>query len=61
MSRPTGWIKVFVDCIHLVFCRLVGLVIGFNAIFNAGLGAVPSSSLKMCRVNMSVFSYFISP
>ena len=29
----------FVDCIHVVFCRPLGLVTGFNAICNACLTA----------------------
>ena len=54
LSRPTDWSKVFVDCIHVVFCRSLGLVTGFNAICNACLAEVPSGSLKMCPVNLSL-------
>ena len=32
LSRPSDWSKVFVDCIHVVFSRPLGLVTGFNAI-----------------------------
>ena len=46
---------MFVDCIHVVFCRPLGLVTGFNAIYNACLAGVPSGSLKMCQVNLSLF------
>ena len=46
---------MFVDCIHVVFCRPLGLVAGFNAICNACLSGVPSGSLKMCPVNLSLF------
>ena len=28
---------MFVDCIHVIFCRPLGLVAGFNAICNACL------------------------
>ena len=55
LSRPTDWSNVFVDCIHVVFCRPLGLVAGFNAICNACLAGVPSGSLKMCPVNLSLF------
>ena len=51
LSRP----NVFVDCIHVVFCRPLGLVTGFNEICNACLAVVPSGSLKMCPVNLSLF------
>ena len=46
---------MFVDCIHVVFCRPLGLVAGFNAICNACLAGVPSGSLKICPVNLSLF------
>ena len=55
LSRPNDWSKVFVDCIHVFFCRALGLVTGFNAICNACLAGVPSGSLKMCPVNLSLF------
>ena len=55
LSRPTDWSKVFVDCIHVASCRPLGLVTGFNAIFNACLAGVPSGSPKMCPVNLSLF------
>ena len=55
LSRPTDWSKVFVDFINVVFCRPLGLVTGFNAICNDCLAGVPSSSLKMCPVNLSQF------
>ena len=51
LSRPTDWSKLFVDCILVVFCRPPG----FNAICNACLAGVPSGSLKMCPVNLSLF------
>ena len=51
LSRPTDWSKVFIDCIHVVFCRPLGLVAGSNAC----LAGVPSGSLKMCPVNLSLF------
>ena len=51
---------MFVDCIYVVFCRPLDLVTDFNAIFNACLAGVPSGSLKMCQINLSLF-YFISP
>ena len=51
----TDWSKVFVDCIHVVFCRPLSLVTGFNAICNACMAGVPSGSLKMCPVNLSLF------
>ena len=35
---------MFVDFIHLVFCRVLALVAGFNATFDACLAGVPSSS-----------------
>ena len=54
-SRPTDWSKVFVDCIHVVFCRPLGLVTDFNAICNACMAGVTSGSLKMCPVNLSLF------
>ena len=47
LSRPTDWSNVFVDSILVVFCRPLCLVSGYNAIFNACLSGVPSSSLKM--------------
>ena len=46
---------MFVDCIHVIFCRHLGLVAGFNAICNAFLAGVSSGSLKMCPVNLSLF------
>ena len=46
---------MFVDCIHVVFCRPLGPAAGFNAISNACLARVPSSSLNMCTVNLSLF------
>ena len=53
---------MFVDCIHVVFCRPLGLVAGFNAICNACLAEVPSGSLKMCPVIiMVIFLSAISP
>ena len=55
LSRPTDWSKVFVDCIHVVFCRPLGLVAGFNTICNACMAGVPSGSFKMCPVNLSLF------
>ena len=55
LSRPNNWSNVFVDCIHVIFCRPLGLVAGFNAICNACLAGVPSGSLKMCPVNLSLF------
>ena len=54
LSRPTDWSKVFVHCIHVVFCRPLGLVTGFNAICNACLTGVLSGSLKICPVNLSL-------
>ena len=54
LCRPTDWSKVFVDCIHMVFCRPLGLVAGFNAICNACLARVSFGSLKMCPVNLSL-------
>ena len=51
---------MFVDCIHVVFCRPLGLVTGFNAICNACLAGVPSGSLKMCPVNLSLFRFILS-
>ena len=55
LSRPTDWSNVFVDCIHVVFCRPLGLVTGFNVICNACLARVPSGSLKMFPVNLGLF------
>ena len=55
LSRPTDWSDVIVDCIHVDFCRPLGLVAGFNAICNACLAGVPSGSLKICPVNLSLF------
>ena len=49
---------MFVDCIHVVFCRPLGLVAAFNAICKACLAGVPSGSLKMCPVNLSLFDLF---
>ena len=46
---------MFVDCIHVVSCRPLGHVAGFNAIRNACLAGVLSGSLKMCPVNLSLF------
>ena len=51
---------MFVDCIHVIFCRPLGLVAGFNAICNACLVGVPSGSLKMCPVNLSLFLFILS-
>ena len=45
---------MFVDCILVVICHPLGLVSGFNAICNACLAGVPSGSLKMCPVDLSV-------
>ena len=36
---------MFVDCIHVVFCRPIGLVAGFNAICNACL-CLPIESIN---------------
>ena len=55
LSRPTDGSKVFVDCILVVFCRPLGLVTGLKAICNACLAGVPSGSLKMCPVKLSLF------
>ena len=55
LSRPTDWSNVFVNCVHVVFCRPLGLVAGVNAICNACLAGVPSGYLKMCPVNLSLF------
>ena len=52
LSRPNDRSNVFVD---VFFCRPLGLVAGFNAICNACLAGVPSGSLKMCPVNLSLF------
>ena len=49
---------MFVDCVHVVFCRPLGLVAGFNAICNACLAGVPSGSLSKSKF---VLIYFISP
>ena len=46
---------MFVDCIHVVFCRPLGLVTGFNEVCNACLAGVPTGSLEMCLVNLSWF------
>ena len=46
---------MFVDCIHVIFCRPLGLVADFNAICNACLAGVSSGSLKMRPVNLSLF------
>ena len=46
---------MFVDCIHVVFCRPLGFVAGLNAICNAFLAGVPTGSLKMRPVNLSLF------
>ena len=51
---------MFVDCINVGSCRLLGLVAGFNAICNACLTGVPSGSLKMCPVNLCLFSFILS-
>ena len=50
---------MFVDCIHVVFCRPLALVTGFNAICNACLAGVPSGRLKMCPVNLTLFYLFM--
>ena len=55
LSRPTDWSRMFVDCIHVIFCHPLCYVTGFNAICNACLAGVPSGSLKMCLVNLSLF------
>ena len=34
LSGPTDWRRVFIDCIHVAFCRPLGLVAGFNVILN---------------------------
>ena len=49
---------MFVDCIHVIFCRPLGLVADFNAICNACLAGVSSGSLKMRPVNLSLFDLF---
>ena len=54
MSRLADWSNVFVDCIHVVFCLPLGLVAGFSAISNACLAGVPSSSLNMSPVSLSL-------
>ena len=41
------------------FCPL-GLVTDLNTICNACLAGVPSGSLKMCPVNLSLFDLFFS-
>ena len=46
---------MFLYCIHVVFCRPLGLVAGLNAICNACLAGDPSGSLKMWPVNLSLF------
>ena len=52
---------MFVNCIHVFFCRVLGLVTGFNAICNACLAGVPSGSLKnVSSKSKFVFIYFIS-
>ena len=56
--KPTDWSNVFDDCIHVAFCRPLGLVTSFNAICNACLAGVPSSSLRMCQINLSLFCLF---
>ena len=55
LSRPTDWSKVFVDCIHVIFRRPLGVATGLNEICNACLAGVPSRSPKMCPVNLSLF------
>ena len=50
---------MFVDCIHVVFCRPLGLVAGFNAICNACLAGVPSGSLKMCPVYFVLYCFIL--
>ena len=54
LSRPNDWSKVFVDCIHMVFCRPLILVTGLSAICDACLAGVSSGSLKMCPVDLSL-------
>ena len=51
----SDWSKMFVDCIHVVFCHYLSLVAGFNAICIVCLAGVPSSSLEMCPVNLCLF------
>ena len=60
LSRPTDWSKVFVDCIHVVFCRPLGLVAGFNAICFACLAGIPSGSLEMWPANLSLLWFILS-
>ena len=57
LSRSTDCSRVFVDCIHVVFCRPLGLVTSFNAC----LSGFPSGNLKICPANLSLFIYFIGP
>ena len=51
---------MFVDCIHVFYCRPLGLVAGCNAIFNACLAGDPSGSPKMCPVNLSFLKFILS-
>ena len=60
LSRPSDWSNVFAYCIHMVFCRPLGILAGFNAIWNDCLAGVPSCSLKMCPVNQSLFWFILS-
>ena len=46
---------MFLDFIHVIFFRPLGIVAGFNAICNAYLAGVPTGSLKMCPLNLSLF------
>ena len=46
---------MFVDCIHVFFCRPLGHVSGFDAICITCLAGVPSGSLEMRPVNLSLF------
>ena len=52
---------MFVDCIHVVLCRPLGLITDLSIIFNACLAEVPSGNIKMCSVNIVFFIKFISP
>ena len=46
---------MFIGCIHVAFCHPLGIVTGFNAVFNGCLAGVPSGSLKICTINPSVY------
>ena len=54
LSRPSDRSKVFVNSIHVIFCRPLGLVVGSNAICNACLAGVLSGSLEICQVSLSL-------